>query len=342
MNASTDGQAVVRVELDALERLCAAALAANRTGAANAALVARTLVAAEADGLAGHGISRVPSYAAQSRSGKVDGFATPSAVLAAPAALRVDAAHGFAYPALALAVERLAPLARGQGLACAGLVRSHHFGAAGYHVERLAEQGLVALLFGNSPKAIAPWGGRAALFGTNPIAFAAPRAQAPPLVIDLSLSKVARGKIMVAAQQGRPIPSDWALDEQGEPTTDAARALQGAMLPIGEAKGAALALMVEILAAAVTGARLGHEASSFFDTEGGPPGVGQLLVALDPGPLSAGAFAERLETLLAQIALEPGARLPGARRLKRRAQARQEGVDVARERYDELRRLAGE
>ena len=302
--------------------------------------MARALVAAEGDGHAGHGVSRIPSYAGQARSGKVDGFATPAIERVAPAALRVDAAHGFAYPALAQAIDALVPVAAAQGVACAALTRSHHFGAAGYHVEQLAARGLVALLFGNSPRAIAPWGGRAALFGTNPIAFAAPRPDAAPLVVDLSLSKVARVRIMVAAREGRPIPEGWALDADGRPTTDAGRAMAGTMLPIGEAKGAALVLMVEILAAALTGAHFGYEASSFFEAEGAPPGVGQLVIAIAPAGLSEGAFGERLEALLAAIERQSGARLPGARRLERRARARAEGVPVARSLHDEIRAIA--
>src|SRR5690606_19350669 len=117
-----------------------------------------------------------------------------------------------------------------------------------YHVERLAERGLAGFAFGNSPAAIAPWGGKTGVFGTNPIAFAAPRKDGPPLVVDLSLSRVARGKIMVASQTGEPIPEGWALDADGRPTTDPKAALAGTMVPIGEAKGAALALVVEILA----------------------------------------------------------------------------------------------
>ena len=130
------------------------------------------------------------------------------------------------------------------------------------------------MILGNSPKAIAPWGGREGLFGTNPIAFAAPRRAAEPLLIDLSLSKVARGKVMVAAKNGTPIPEGWALDKEGRPTTDAKAALEGTMIPIGDAKGAALVLMVEVLAAALTGANYGFEASSFFTADGPPPGGG--------------------------------------------------------------------
>lgn len=324
----------VIVDLDEAQRFVARALERHDTSRANAASVARALVAAEADGQKGHGLSRLPSYAAQAASGKVDGFAEPTVVQESAAAVRIDAACGFAFPAMDLAIDRVAEHARTTGIASAGVFRSHHFGQAGFHVERLAERGLVALGFGNSPRAIAPWGGSDGLFGTNPIAFAAPRAADPPLVIDLSLSKVARGRIMVAAAKGEAIEPGWALDAEGRPTTDAAAAMAGTMLPIGDAKGSALVMMVEILAAALTGANFGYEASSFFDAEGEPPGVGQLLIGFDPAVFSGGAFADRLEALIGAMMAQPGVRLPGSRRLEARARAAAQGIALPRELLD--------
>ena len=133
----------------------------------------------------------------------------------AAAAIQVDAQHGFAYPAMELAIDKLGDLASKTGVAVAAVTNSHHCGAAGYHVENLAKQGLVGLLFANTPIAIAPWGGQKGLFGTNPIAFAVPRKDKDPMVIDLALSKVARGKIMVAKWDNKPIPEGWALDATG-------------------------------------------------------------------------------------------------------------------------------
>ena len=167
-------------------------------------------------------------------------------------------------------------------MAAASIHRSHHCGAAGHPVERLAEAGLVAIMFVNTPSAIAPWGGSKAVFGTNPIAFACPLPGRAPLVIDLSLSKVARGNIMTAKQRGEKIPEGWALDAAGKPTTDPDAALAGTMVPMGDAKGTALALMVELLAAGLTGANFAAEASSYLDDKGPPPGTGQLIVAFDP------------------------------------------------------------
>jgi (2R)-3-sulfolactate dehydrogenase (NADP+) len=177
----------------------------------------------------------------------------------------------------------------------------------------------------NTPGAIAPWGGAQALFGTNPIAFAAPVPGAEPIVIDLSVSKVARGKIMAAGQKGEPIPEGWALDAAGNPTTDAAAALEGTMLPMADAKGAALALMVELLAAGVTGANYAYEASSFFTADGSPPGTGQFLLVLDAGAMHASAL-ERIGQLAAAVEDDADARLPGRRRQALRARIGAEGI----------------
>ena len=325
-----------------LEALIVAALVACNTSEANARSVARALAQAEIDGQKGHGLSRVPSYGAQAKAGKVDGHATPEVRQMRPSALMADAKHGFAFPAFDLGIAQLPAMARANGVAAAGFVRSHHFGVAGRHVERLAEAGLVALAFGNTPQAIAPWGGQRPLFGTSPIAFAAPMGKGPPLVIDMALSQVARGKILTAAQKGEAIPEDWAVDEEGRPTTDAKAALKGALQPIGGAKGAALAMMVEVLAVSLTGANFGFEASSFFDADGPPPGVGQFLIAIDPVAFSGGdVFAARMAVLASKIEGNGGARLPGSRRVAMRERAEREGVTVDAKLLEEVRALGG-
>lgn len=317
------------LSLPDLEALISAALVASNVNAANSASVARALTAAQADGQHGHGLSRVPSYAAQAKSGKVDGHAQPSVTQTRPGALIVDARHGFSYPAIDLAIDMLPALAKANGIAAAAVTRSHHFGVAGHHCERLAAQGLVALAFGNTPPAMSPWGGRRALFGTNPIAFAAPCSGRPPVVVDLALSEVARGRIMTAALQKKSIPLGWALDASGQPTTNAEAALKGTLLPSGGAKGAVLALMVEVLAAALTGSNFAFEATSFFEAEGAPPSVGQLLLAIDPSAFTGStSLPERISMLAQAIEQEAGARVPGTRRYDLRAQAAARGVDV--------------
>ena len=334
------GEVVLLSVADA-QTLVARALQGVGLEAAAAASTARALVAAEADGQKGHGLSRVSSYVEQIRSGKVLKDAAPSVRRLSGAACLVDAGYGFAYPAIDLAISEIAALARQSVIALAAIRRSHHFGQAGAHVERLAEAGLVAFLFGNSPKAMAFWGGAKPMMGTNPIAFAAPLPEGPPLVIDLALSVAARGKVMAANKAGAAIPPDWALDAQGAPTTNAAEALKGTMAPLGGAKGAALALMIEIVAAALTASNFGFEASSFLDGEGPPPDVGCIFIAIDPSVVSNGAYLDRMAVLLAAMAGEKGVRLPGTSGRKNRALARENGLPVAPALYAELMALAG-
>jgi (2R)-3-sulfolactate dehydrogenase (NADP+) len=292
----------------------------------NAAIVADALIAAELDSLGSHGLARLLAYADQAIAGKVNGFATPAISFPTTAIVHVDAKDGFAFPAIRTGIESIPARIKEAGIIALAVARSHHSGVAGHHVERLAECGLVAMFFSNSPAAIAPWGGHVPTYGTNPIAFATPTGGAP-LVVDLGLSKVARGKIMVASQRGEPIPDDWAFDGDGYPTTDAKAALAGALAPIGGPKGAALALMVEILAATMTGSNHAFEASSFFDDKGGPPRVGQLILAFDPQRFSSD-FPQRLETLLRHVTGQEGVRLPGARRLALREKHRAEGFPI--------------
>jgi (2R)-3-sulfolactate dehydrogenase (NADP+) len=175
-------------------------------------------------------------------------------------------------------------------------------------------------------------GGRHPIFGTNPVAAAFPRRAVDPLLIDLSLSEVARGKVMVAARQGKPIPLGWALDASGNPTTDAQAALDGSMLPIGAVsspKGAMLALIVELLVTALIGANFGFEASSFFVDEGNRPRIGQAFIVIDPDALAGRErYLDRIEVLVAEMLKDDGVRLAGARRAALLHRAEAEGIDV--------------
>jgi (2R)-3-sulfolactate dehydrogenase (NADP+) len=324
-----------------LEALMVAALLRANASDSVARSTARALAQAEIDGQKGHGLSRIPSYAAQAKSGKVNGHAVPRVSQTRPGSLMVDVANGFFYPAMDSARAPLVAAARTSGIAAAGFVRSHHAGVIGWHLDQLAtSDGLVALMFANTPHAMASAGGKRPVFGTNPIGFAAPRKGRDAVVVDMALSAVARGKILTAAQKGEAIPAGWATDEAGNPTTDAKAALKGTLLPLGGNKGAALALMVEVLAVALTGASLSAHASSFFDGDGPPPAVGQFLIAIDPAAFGgADVFAERFEALAAMIEADAGARLPGSRRLKLR-EAAKAGIAVDAKLLADVRALA--
>ncbi len=330
-----------RLTLAEAEALARDALAAAGANPRMAALTAAALVAAEAMGQSGHGLSRVAMYAGFLRNGRADGAAEPAVVATRGGAVLVDARHGLAYPAVALAIEEAAARAAAHGVAFVGITNSHHSGAMGLPVAALARRGLVALAFTNSPAAMPVPGGRRALMGTNPVAAAFPRRGADPLVVDMALSQVARGKIMVAAKGGTPIPEGWALDAEGKPTTDAKAALGGAMLAVGGDKGALLALVVELLCCALTGAAFGFEADSFFEAEGNRPRLGQAILAIDPGALAGrDVFLDRIETLVAAMLGDAGVRVPGSRSAAQARQAAEDGIAVPDAVMESLRRVA--
>lgn len=328
---------------DAAELRDIAQRALARAGASEsmARITASALVDAEAQGLSSHGAARIAQYATHLRNGRVDGRAVPVIAHERGGAILVDARSGLAFPACTLAVDEAIRRARVFGVAFAGVTNSHHFGVAAWHLQPVGDAGMVGLAFGNSPAAMPAAGGKRALFGTNPIAAVFPRRDGIPLSIDLSLSQAARGKVMLAAREGRPIPLGWAVDKDGEPTTDAKAALDGSMLAMGGAKGATLALVVELLVTALTGAALGFEASSFFVDEGNRPRLGQAFLVIDPGALAGRAvYLERVETLIAAMVEDTGVRLPGARRAANARHASAQGIEISQALADQLRALS--
>jgi (2R)-3-sulfolactate dehydrogenase (NADP+) len=318
------------------------ARALRRAGASKpmALAAAQALVAAESEGLAGHGLSRLALYAQHVREGRVDGKAKPKIVQRKGATCLVDARGGLAYVAAAIAVKEATRRAHRYGVAFCGVTNSHHFGAAAYHLGPIAEAGLAGLAFTNSPAAINPWGGKRAFYGTNPIAAIFPRRGSAPLVIDLSLTEVVRGKIMLYAKEGKPIPLGWALDRDGQPTTDAQAALTGSLAAIGGVKGTMLALVIELVCCALTGAAFSFENDSYFEP-GGKPRIGHALIAIDPDALAgAASYFERIEVMLARMLEEEGVRLPGARRQAASSAAREHGIEIADALARELEALA--
>jgi (2R)-3-sulfolactate dehydrogenase (NADP+) len=323
----------VKVSVGELRTLVHSALRAAGAGEAMAASTARALVLAEAQGIGSHGLSRVAQYATHLKNGRCNGAAQPRVVRERGAAVQIDAGEGLAFPACELAVREAIARAKAHGVAFAGVTNSHHAGVIGDHLRAVADTGLVGIALANSPAAMPAAGGRHPIFGTNPVAAVFPRRTGDVLMIDLSLSEVARGKVMVAAKKGEPIPLGWALDANGKPTTDAQAALEGSMLPIGAAassKGAMLALIVELLVTAVIGAQFGFEASSFFVDAGNRPRLGQVFIVIDPAALAGReSYLDRIEVLVAEMLQDDGVRLPGARREALRRNAEAEGIEVS-------------
>jgi (2R)-3-sulfolactate dehydrogenase (NADP+) len=331
-----------RFTTDALEAVATRALTRAGANREMAEATARALVHADAQGLASHGVSRVLQYATHLANGRADGKAIPRVLRARGGAVLVDAGCGLAFPACALAVTEAIARAQEFGVAFAAVTNSHHFGVAAWHLQPVGAAGMVGLAFGNSPSAMPVAGGKRSLLGTNPIAAVFPRANESALTIDLSLSEVARGKLMIAAKEGKSIPEGWALDRDGNPTTDPKAGLDGSMLPMGGTKGAMLAFMVELLVTTLTGAAIGFEADSFFVDEGNRPRLGQAFLVIDPGALAGRAvYLERIETLITEMTRDAGVRLPGYRRTALADAAAQDGVEIPSLLAEQLARLAG-
>lgn len=316
------------LSLSEVEELSWQMLRSSGASRLQAGSTARSIRDAEAEGIRTIGLSYLPTYCDHVACGKVDGAAIPTVARPRAGAVVVDAAHGFCHPAFEAGLEPLVASAGECGIAIMAIEHSYSAGVLGWFVERLARRGMVAMMFANSSSLMAPAGGTRPFFGTNPIAWSAPRAQGAPVVADLSSSAVAWVKVNAAAQAGEPIPLGWALDVDGQPTTDARAALAGSMAPAAGHKGSALALLVDVMSGGVAGSNFSFEASGFAGTEGGPPDVGQVILAIDPTATMGDGFIDRLEVEFAALAAEPGARLPGDQRLANRSSSAQSGVTV--------------
>jgi (2R)-3-sulfolactate dehydrogenase (NADP+) len=330
----------MKKDAQTLHRMARAALEKAGAHSKMAEAAARHLVRAEQQGLPTHGMSRVPFYCSMLRNGRADGAAHPAMVSERAGACLIDNRDALPYVAVQWAVEEAIQRARRNGIGLAGIRNSAHAGVLGIHLEPVAAAGLVGFAFTNSPAAIPPWGGKRALFGTNPVAAVFPRKDERPVVIDLALTTVVRGKIMMAMRRGERIPEGWALDRHGKPTTDPKEAIEhGSLFPIGGAKGAMLALMFELICASLTGAAIGPEADSFFSEQGNKPRIGQVFIAIDPDALSGRQkYLERVETVVATMLADPEVRLPGARRFAAEKSAAN-GIDVADELLAQIEKL---
>lgn len=318
--------------------------ALERAGAnvSMAKAAAQGLVRAEAQGLASHGLIRTGQYAAHLLNGRVNGAAKPSLLKKQSASILIDANEGLAFEPCELAVKLAIEAAKEHGICMVGVCRSHHAGVLVDFLRPAAQASMVGLAFSNSPAAMPVAGGKHPILGTNPLAAVFPRQGADPLLIDMSLSEVARGKLMVAAKEGQSIPKGWALDASGQPTTDPKAGLNGMMLALGGgAKGATLALMVELLVAALLGSQFGFEASSFFQDEGNAPRLGQAFLVINPQAFAGTeSFTQRIEVIISEMLADEGVRLPGARRLQSENLAQLKGLQVNDELYLQLQKLA--
>jgi delta1-piperideine-2-carboxylate reductase len=331
----------VNLSIDHARRLAIRCLKANGCDEANAVAVSDTIIAAESDICASHGLFRLPGYVASLRSGKVNGKAHPTSHDLARGVVRVDGDGGFAPVAQAYGRALLVDRARSSGIAALSLVNTYHFGAVWVEVEPLVREGLCIFAFTSYLPSVAPAGGIRPLFGTNPMAFGWPRRGAPPLIFDQASAALARGEILIAARDGHQVGVGVGIDHDGNPTTDPKSILNGAILPFGGYKGSAIAMMIELLAGPLIGENLSFEAADGDNRDGGPPRGGELMLALDPAMFGdAEGFSSHAERLFERMLQQPGVRLPSSRRYANREKTKTEGIQVSGPLHDEILALA--
>ena len=332
------------LSLAQVEDLARRALTACGAYGAQLEAAVGSVVDAECDGIQTVGLGYLPLYCGHLQVGKIHADAEPHHQQIAPGAIRSVADSGFAHAAYIEAEADFYALARAQGIAVLSIVDSYSAGVVGWFVQRMAEAGLIGIGFANSPSAVAPAPGAAPFFGTNPMAFAVPRGDQPPLVADMATSQVALVTIKHAAAKGEQIPPGWGYDRDGNDTTDPAAVIDGgALAPAGGYKGMLLGLLVDLLGGVLSGPNCSYTAPVFKNNTGGEPKVGQLFIAISPGTLTPGgdsAYQRRVEAMLTALASEPGVRLPGDRRHAFRQQAQTHGVKVPAELIERLEAFA--
>lgn len=312
----------------------------------DADVVSDSLVRANLDGTDSHGVSRMNIYTARMREGRIS--ADPTVKIEHDGStLRVDGGNGLGQIASYRALKAALPVARETGIAGVGVRNSNHFGAAAYYCRMACREGMVLIATTNSPPGIAPWGGKKAYFGTNPIAFGFPTRREPPVIVDMSSSVVARGNIINAAREGEPIPEGWAINEEGEATTDADAALRGAVLPLGGAKGYALALAVEVMSGVLSGAAFGPHVNNLYKDKDQPANVGHSFILLDVSRwLDLDDYYDRMDQFLDEIKATPCAKgveeifYPGERRFSSYLGRMEAGIPLPISVSKELEELA--
>ena len=308
-----------------------------------AAILGENMAAAERDGAHSHGVFRVAGNLGSLDSGWVDGKATPVIEDVAPGVLRANGRNGFSLPVLVAAREQLMAKAGTNGIALLTIRSAHHFSAVWPDIEPFARAGFLAIAMINSMASVVPHGGHKKLYGTNPMGFAAPREEGrDPVVFDQASSGWSNGDVQIARREGRRLPEGVGVDRGGNPTTDPNAVLEGgALLPFGGHKGSSIAMMMEIMGAALAGSDYSFEIDWSSHPGAATPHGGQTYILIDPRRGNTSAFAARMETLVDAIHDAGQDRLPGDRRYANRRAAEQLGIPLAAEVLANLRQLAG-
>jgi (2R)-3-sulfolactate dehydrogenase (NADP+) len=319
----------------AARQLIFGALTGAGTSAVNACYLAEAVLDTELSGLDGHGFYWLQYYCAHLKSGKVSGKVRPRVMTQSPVSFRVNARGGLTHPAIESGFVKLIPAAQKFGIAAMSIHNSYNAATLGFHTGYIAKAGLIGLGFTNANPMMAPVGGKIPILGTNPLSFAVPgRKGKIAFLIDQTTTATTYTSIRRAAENNQKIPLGWGVDKSGNATTDPQSALAGSMAPLGGYKGFGLALMVEVLCAAVAGALRGPEMGSFTEQDGKMVGCGQFFIAINPKTFSGGLFDRQIKALIRSITDQEGARLPNARRVESIRRLTKEGIPIDDGLYD--------
>lgn len=332
----------IHITYDDLRETLERIFLANGCGEHVAHLLAHNCAGAERDGALSHGIFRVKGNISTLKSGWINGHATPKVEDVAPGFLRADGDNGFALLALDAARDQLIEKTRANGVAILAMRNSQHFGALWPDVEPFAREGFVALSMVNSMSFVVPHGGNKPIYGTNPLAFATPRGTEDPIVFDQASSAMANGDVQIAAREGKQLPEGVGVDADGNPTTDPNAVLNGgALLTFGSYKGSSIAMMIEIMGAALTGGKFSFEVDWSQHPGAVIPHTGQFIMLIDPSRGATRSFADRVETLVAELEGAGVTRLPGDRRYAARKKAAIDGIPLSATDWNQLKARAG-
>jgi L-2-hydroxycarboxylate dehydrogenase (NAD+) len=310
---------------------------------ADALTAARALVKASLRGVDSHGVARTPMYCERLRRGVANPTPNMSVERVAPAAALVDGDDGLGLVVGHKAMDEAIAIAQEYGIGLAGVKRSGHYGMGALYVLQAIEARCTGLAFTNASPALPVYGGRTKFLGTSPFAAGAPAGEAPPFVLDMACSIVARGKLKYAAQRGEAIPQGLALDRDGRPTTDGAKAFEGVVLPMGGVKGSGLSLLMEVLSGVLTGAAFGGEVKNPFTGLDGPQGTGHFFMAMKADlfmPLE--AFENRMQTLAERVKAQPKAEgvddilMPGEPETRNEHQRQSSGIPLTQDVFESL------
>lgn len=340
-----------RISLDELTTLVDAAFQRAGVPAANAAVVASALVEAEARGIESHGVRMLPSYVARLRSGGFSASAEPRVVREGPAVALLDGENGLGPLVATRAMDVAIQKARTAGIGACAVLNSNHYGAAAVYALQACRHGLIGVATTNSVAAVAPPGGRIGRVGNTATAYAIPTEEEPPLVLDVSMSTAARSRFGIHAERGEPLPEGWAIDADGQPTTDPKAGLGGYLLPLGSPtaghKGFGLAMLFDTLAGVLSGARFGIELQRMTDDDPRPYGIGHFLLAVDPSWFGDPSdFRRKIDRMIRDVREtppQPGVKrvyAPGERSHAKWLQAQEEGVALQEKVLERIRGLA--